>query len=319
MLNILTIKKLRDLPIVEVAERLGLHVSHGRCLCPFHDDTRPSLMFRRGRNSYRCFVCNASGSGPIDLVMRMLGKSFIDACRWLADDSNIIIEDRKPIRKVYDNELLRHSEVDIRHLEKLIQTPRFNAEARRFLFDERRISPNIASECGLTSIDKPVPMSGDINGCWFNAPSLLIPYRDYEGRLLSVQARYLGTDKSKPRFQFPKGSTCRVFNQNQFKKLQSGSELFITEGVSDCLAMLSSGRHAIAIPSATLLKKEDVTALIQHLPPNTRLNMCPDRDAPGERLFLDLKAIFPDIIRHQLPEGYKDFGQWWASNGAVTK
>lgn len=317
MLDQLTIQKLRELPIDGVAERLGLHVSHGRCLCPFHDDTRPSLMFRRGRNSYRCFVCNASGSGPIDLVMRMQGKSFIEACRWLADDSNIILESRKPVRKVYENKLLRHLEVDIRHLERLIQTPRLNAEARRFLYDERRISPDVVSACGLTSIDKPVPMSGDINGCWFNAPSLLIPYRDYEGKLISVQARYLGTDKSKPRFQFPKGNMCRVFNLCELRKLDEGNELFITEGVSDCLAMLSSGRHAIAIPSATLLKEADIATITKHLPSDTRLNMCPDRDAPGERLFLDLKTIFPDIIRHQLPEGYKDFGQWWASNGSV--
>lgn len=319
MIDQLTIQKLRDLPIVEVAEQLGLHVSHGRCLCPFHDDTHPSLTFRRGKNSYRCFVCNASGSGPIDLVMRMQGKSFIDACRWLADDSNIIIEDRKPIKKVYENKLLRHSETDVRHLEKLIHTPHLNAEAQRFLFDERRISPDVVRECGLTSIDKPVPMSGNINGSWFNAPSLLIPYRDYEGRLLSVQARYLGTDKEKSRFQFPKGSICGIYNICELSKLTKGDELYITEGVSDCLAMLSSGRHAIAIPSATLLKKEDVATITQHLPPDTRLNMCPDRDAPGERLYLDLKALFPNLIRHQLPEGYKDFGQWWASNGSVIK
>jgi hypothetical protein len=55
--------------------------------------------------------------------------------------------------------------------------------------------------------------------------------------------------------------------------------------------MLSSGHKAIAIPSATLLKPADVTAITQHLPPGTQLHMYPDRDEPGERLFLQLKEL----------------------------
>ena len=76
------IEKLRDLPIEGVAERLGLQVSRHKCLCPFHDDAHPSLSFRVNRNTFRCFVCGASG-GTIDLVMKCLGKGFREACRWL--------------------------------------------------------------------------------------------------------------------------------------------------------------------------------------------------------------------------------------------
>ena len=36
------------------------------------------------------------------------------------------------------------------------------------------------------------------------------------------------------------------------------------------------------------------------------------RDEAGERLFLELKALFPDIVHHTLPEGFKDVGQYWA-------
>ena len=77
------IQKLRELPIEAVAERLGLQVSRHKALCPFHDDTHPSLNFSVSRNTYRCFVCDAHG-GTIDLVMNYLHKDFVDACRWLA-------------------------------------------------------------------------------------------------------------------------------------------------------------------------------------------------------------------------------------------
>ena len=72
------IQKLRDLPIEGVAQRLGLEVARHKALCPFHDDRHPSLSFSVRRNSYRCFVCGASG-GTIDLVMRHLQPACIES------------------------------------------------------------------------------------------------------------------------------------------------------------------------------------------------------------------------------------------------
>ena len=92
------LQKLRDLPIEGVAERLGLEVKRHKCLCPFHNDHHASMSFKVSRNTYRCFVCGASG-GPIDLVMRYLGKPFLDACQWLADENNIIITEAKITQK----------------------------------------------------------------------------------------------------------------------------------------------------------------------------------------------------------------------------
>ncbi len=80
----LELQKLRELPVEGVAERLGLQVTHHKALCPFHDDHHASLSFSVRRNTFRCFVCNASG-GTIDLVMRYLNLGFKEACSWLAD------------------------------------------------------------------------------------------------------------------------------------------------------------------------------------------------------------------------------------------
>jgi 5S rRNA maturation endonuclease (ribonuclease M5) len=75
--------------------------------------------------------------------------------------------------------------------------------------------------------------------------------------------------------------------------------------------MLSSGRKAIAIPSATLMKDDDVTTITRHLTPHTRLHMFPDHDEPGERLFLQLKSRLPDLQHHHLPLGCKDFAEYY--------
>ena len=113
-----------------------------------------------------------------------------------------------------------------------------------------------------------------------------------------------------PRFRFPYGSQCGIYNLQVLNLLTPGERLFITEGCSDCWAMLSAGHKAIAIPSATLLKPEDrdVLAYISETF-GVEWHMFPDRDAPGERLFLQLKEILPSLIHHQLPPGCKDFGE----------
>ena len=190
---------------------------------------------------------------------------------------------------------------------------------------------------GISSIQLPTPVSGaPYERSFFNAPSLLIPYRDYNGNLLSVQARYLGNQLSSssalPRFQFTRGSKCTIFNLPILKLLKPGEPLFITEGVTDCMAMLSAGHKAIAIPSATLLTQKDIKmlkefakGLAEKANPSTltlnptplNLHMYPDADIPGEKLYFQLVGVANEIgacmVRHSLPHGFKDFGQWWAA------
>lgn len=49
----------QNVTIEAVAERYGLHISRGKALCPFHNDTHPSLYIHK--TFYHCFVCDAGG------------------------------------------------------------------------------------------------------------------------------------------------------------------------------------------------------------------------------------------------------------------
>lgn len=311
------LQKLRDLPIEGVAERLGLSVRMHKCLCPFHDDHHASLSFSVRRNTYRCFVCGASG-GTIDLVMRYLNKPFLDACRWLADENNIILTDYKP----QPSDLRHQPSFDASRYERHFEHPWLIDEARRFLFDERQLDPRVVSWCRLTSWkDKQ------------RVPWLQIPYYDREGKLVGIQNRNLCLtpipspkgDESltlqgevgggAPRFRFPQGSECGIYNLPVLNLLKPGEPLYITEGCSDCWAMLSAGHKAIAIPSATLLKRKDAELLSTlNCQLSTPFRMYPDRDEPGERLFLQLKELLPNLEHLQLPVGCKDFSEYYLKN-----
>ena len=115
-----------------------------------------------------------------------------------------------------------------------------------------------------------------------------------------------------PRFRFPQGSECGIYNLPVLKRLKPGDELWIAEGCSDCWALLSAGHKAIAIPSATLLSKKDKELLSQlSLGLGLSFHMYPDQDAPGERLFLQLQKVIPTLEHHQLPPGCKDFSDYY--------
>ena len=294
------LQKLRDLPIEGVAERLGLRVSHHKSLCPFHEDHHASLSYSVKRNMYHCFVCNASG-GTIDLVMRYLNKPFLDACRWLADEHNVILTEHKPsTQKALGSAALLRKEPSLlcTFYERYFEHPWLNEAARRFLFDERRIDPRVATWCRLTSWR-------DKQG----TPWLQIPYYNQQGKLVGIQNRNL-IKGATPRFRFPQGSECGIYNLPILNLLSPGDTLWITEGCSDCWAMLSTGRKAIAIPSATLLSKKDKELLLS-LSDRYTFHMYPDRDEPGERLFMQLKEVLPRLEHHQLPIGCKDFSEYY--------
>ena len=378
MLDKSTTQRLRSLPVEAVAERLGLRVVRHKSLCPFHDDHHASLSYSTSRNTFRCFVCDARG-GTIDLVMRHLNMSFPDACRWLANGTNIILDTYRPRTPTVDRPA---RPFDAARYARLFEHPWLSDEARTFLFTERRLNPRVVSWCRLTSWT-------DRQGTHW----LQTPYFDASGQLIGLQNRNLDYGKQKgdegeedkrsvdkdkqeqgseakqgqaveakqgqgsetkqgqaveakqgqagdgkqgqagdgkqgqgsesreaPRFRFPYGSRCTVYNLPVTAMLRPGEPLFITEGCSDCWAMLSAGHKAIAIPSATLLSQAD-KALLRDLAQRlgTSFHMFPDRDAPGERLFMQLREVLPGLQHHQLPVGCKDFAEYYVSALAKNK
>ena len=289
------IEKLRSLQCEGVAQRLGFKIEHHKALCPFHDDHTPSLTFKK--NKFKCWSCGESGDS-ISLVEKVLGKDFLDACRWLADEHNVIVSSFR----AQEDSSVQQKPFDASRYERFFERPWLSPEARKFLFEERKIDPRVVRWCRLTSWK-------DRSGI----PWLQTPYFDRQGMLIGIQNRNL-VKGAMPRFRFPQGSECRIYNLPVLNMLRPGESLYIAEGCSDCWSLLSAGHKTIAIPSATLLSKKDVE-LLQTLSSelSLRYEMWPDRDEPGERLFLQLQRVLPSLVHHQLPPSCKDFSEYYLS------
>ncbi len=54
-----------------------------QAICPFHNDTHPSLMISPTKQIYHCFVCEAGG-GAINFIMEYEKVGFVEAVQILA-------------------------------------------------------------------------------------------------------------------------------------------------------------------------------------------------------------------------------------------
>lgn len=146
-----------------------------------------------------------------------------------------------------------------------------------------------------------------------DTPSLIIPYYDYNNNLIGLQTRYLGKvqpDFNIPRFKRICCSSIRLYNMQLLNSIQPGARIFITEGITDCLAMLSAGYDAVALPSATSFPTNDLVKL-----KNYNLYMVADQDRAGNdaliKLYRFMLRFGCEVKRIELPNGVKDFCNYY--------
>lgn len=368
MIDKYNIQKLRELDILQVADLLGMGLRNKRALCIHHDDHHPSLAFNVKKNTCHCYSCGFSAD-TIALVRERLNLGFSEACHWLADHFDVYIGDdrygnsakygnsARYADKCADKKVLTASDrrmaslrahfaethvshghvatasVDVEFYQQMFRQMHLSESGRRFLFEERLLSPEALKVCHIVSTEQSVCMARVGRGM-FDGPSLIFPYFDQEGRLVSVQSRYLGKKKSEsssdmdkvsldeakpddvkpddvkpkeiPRFKFAPGSHRMIYGLDRLKNYPPDEPLLITEGPSDCWTALTLGFHAIAIPSATLFDRR-----FQGLLAGRNLHIFPDQDEAGLSLYFELKIALPSLVYHQLPEGCKDLSEYY--------
>ena len=327
MIDKLYVQKLRGLDIMSVADALGMGLRHRRALCIHHDDHHPSLAFNVKKNTCHCYSCGFSAD-TIGLVRERMQMDFPEACKWLADRFGVYIGDtggRLPgqpastassRRLASVREICRHQwaagqpaeprPVDVEYYRSLFAQMGLTPAGSRFLFGERMLSRAAVDMCRIVSTEQRLCMGRTGQGA-FDAPCLLIPYFNIDGRLVSVQSRYLGAPgegKGVPRFKFAPGSHRMVYGLERLRGYAADEPLLLTEGPSDCWTALTLGFQAIAVPSATLFDRSWLPLL-----EGRNLHIFPDQDEAGLSLYFELKKALPQLVYHQLPAGCKDLSE----------
>lgn len=336
-------RKILEIPIEDIANKMGYSINKHTMLCPFHDDHHPSLHFHVKTNTYKCFSCGARGNS-INLVMNGLNLSFPDACQWIAQSFGLPLPTQTRIirpRKIKSSPSLKatgqrkesgYREPDVEILNWIINSAGLSNDAKRFLYDERKYKESVCNALKIGSISnsskfvdaltRRFGLQRSLNSgiiirtkCgtlipFTNVPCLLFPFRDEKGIILNIQGRYIGDKPDQTRFFFIKGLKTGIFNLDNLVKEDYDTPIYISEGVTDGLALLSEGKQAVAIPGASGFKEEYAKYFRGRV-----LFMYPDHDDSGKNLFKDanekLRIISNYVTELSYDESCKDYSDFY--------
>ncbi len=120
-------------------------------VCPFHDDSRPSMYVVPQKGFYHCFACGAHGNA-IDFLMNLHKLEFREALETLATRAGIeLTRGRRPedAGRTGDRALLLRANRLAASFFRRTLTEGDAGEAGRAILEERGISPELAESFGL--------------------------------------------------------------------------------------------------------------------------------------------------------------------------
>ncbi len=141
---------------IDIVDVVGDHVALTRRgksfvgLCPFHDDSTPSLNVSQEKQIYKCFACGAGGNS-FTFLRDIENISFIEAVRQLADRAGIALPDAKPAdpdqQEVFD-QLYRANELAIKYFHHLLTQDEKAVDAMAYL-EKRGINRDVIDAFSL--------------------------------------------------------------------------------------------------------------------------------------------------------------------------
>lgn len=115
---------LKQASIVDVLNYYGLNLHHNKCLCPFHNDTNPSLVVNPKKNIATCFSCQTTGNTI----------SFVQKYEKLVNHNEITTNEA--IAKVVD---ICNLNIDVSQINKRIYNNKYSVIARKYTDYEREL------------------------------------------------------------------------------------------------------------------------------------------------------------------------------------
>ena len=270
------IPRLNSLPIIEVANKLGVQIGRGnKTLCFMHTEKSASLSFNIQTNKWRCFGCGKSG-GAIDLVKEYLNLDFVGACSWLENamlcsSNQKYVKRNTTMQKPYSRrELPDERNVDSRLYEEILETLALTATDKDYLCIDRALSNEVVLNSGVRSIENieafyktirgkyetdrllnagmlKISDSGKEKNSWWKS-GIIFPYRSFEGRIVNLQLRPHKPFPLNVKYILLSGIKTALYNASALNEYDTGDAVYLCEGAIDTLSLLSKGFKAVGLP-----------------------------------------------------------------------
>ena len=286
-------------------------------ICPFHEDSKPSLSVSPARNICKCFACGEGGT-PVNFIMKHEAMTFPEAIRYLAKKYGIQIEESVPtateqeemkmreamwiandiICKEYHQQLLSHKEA---------QAYAYKRWGKEFC-EEMDIGycPPFSQLVQKVGISKEVAemlhLVGEKGYDVFYG-RITIPIRDRQRRVIGFTARLFDEPKAsagehKTPAKYINSSDSLIYNKSKsifgidwaWREAAKKERFYIVEGAPDCMRLHIIGVLNAVAPLGTAWTEENLSTLKRVA---THLCFLPDADPPkpGEKYGPGINAV----------------------------
>ncbi len=277
-------------------------------VCPFHNDTNPSMSVSREKQIYKCFSCGASGN-IFTFVRDYEHVDMRDALEILANKAGVTLSNNNIARKTtkydkfyeiydlankfYQNNINTKEGINAKEYLK-------NRNINEDIIKEFEIGLSLDSMDSLTklltkkgyddlTLDK-LGLSSNNHDLFINR--IMVPIQDMNGRVVAFSGRvynkksdhkYVNTKETEI---FKKGTI--LYNYHRAKEEARRSKyVIIMEGYMDVFRASSVGfKNVVAIMGTALTLEQ--TNLVKKLSNNVYL--CLDGDNPGQKAMLSVGA-----------------------------
>lgn len=246
-------------------------------LCPWHNDSNPSLTVNDDKNICFCFACGG-GTDAIAYVRQKFSLTFAEAIQRIAERNEIVVE--------YDN-------LDPEEALRI-------ASERRKVFDEvknhhLRFRNALRSDTGFTArqwlLGRGITpeASREFEIGWSNfgyfSDRVVVPIHDHRGVLVGFTGRKIEGDTSQQKYKnsptspiFDKGAL--LFNEHRALQVaRTAGYIVFVEGHFDVISMWQYGIHnAVATQGTAGPSLQTIKRVIRHC---RRFVLCYDGDDGG--------------------------------------
>ena len=312
---------------------------HFKALCPWHEDSRPSLYVNPERQSFKCWVC-VIGGDIFDFVMKREGVAFPEALRMLADRAGIQLTPARgggeAAAPVDQKRLLFQvmAWAEQQYHEFFLRAP--EAEPARRYVASRGITDHTVQRFRLgfappawdwlLKRERPSAYSVDLlekvglvarrtNGPGFYdvfRGRVLFPIRDPEGRPVALGGRILPELADDKAAKYVNTRETPLFSKSRLlygldaarDTLAKGRSVLVMEGYTDCLIAQQCGIHESVAVLGTALGEAHLKLLRRFA---DRIVLVLDGDDAGRKRAAEVLELFVaeqiDLRIVTLPDG----------------
>lgn len=278
-------------------------------VCPFHDDTNPSMSVSREKQIYTCFSCHATGN-VFNFLMDYEHKEFREVLKELADRVGIPLagyhETKKTTKydawydiynlalKYYQNNLMSGMGKDARNY---LENRSINEEIIKkfelgWSLDDNNLT-NLLMKKGYTiDLLNQVGLSTGNNDLYRNR--LMFPLHDLNGRVIGFSGRIITSSKqnkylnTKETELFKKGKLLYHYHIAK-EAVRISKNVIIMEGFMDIIRASIYGFDNTIATMGTALTKDHISN-IKRLSPN--IILCFDGDEAGQKATMAAGNLF---------------------------